>query len=191
VAYPSREILEEVGRITIAGSRLDLRMGMLWWHLDRSEPEDARRKALGRAQAKGIVTEANKRLTGELLTAVLEAVKDSKAVRTQRNDVVHQDRVLRLMEVATTAEELTAMVWAEADQVAAHGDDPDRAAVDSSGWRKVPRDSVAVVPGPDIDELRAIERALSAVTERFLTLTHRVANAREGYLPGWVAASGR
>jgi hypothetical protein len=33
--YPAQDVLQEVGRVTIAGSRLDVQMATLWHHLDR------------------------------------------------------------------------------------------------------------------------------------------------------------
>ena len=37
--YPSAAVLAEVGRVTIAGFRLDLWMGFLWAHQDRDAEE--------------------------------------------------------------------------------------------------------------------------------------------------------
>jgi hypothetical protein len=45
--YPSVAVLAEVGRVTIAGSRLDLWMGFLWAHLDRDAEESKVRRELG------------------------------------------------------------------------------------------------------------------------------------------------
>lgn len=42
--YPGPDLLQEIGRVTIAESRLDVQMGMLWHHLDQSvKLEDSRR----------------------------------------------------------------------------------------------------------------------------------------------------
>ena len=38
--YPAQELLQEVGRVTIAGARLEVQMGALWWQLDRGSVDE-------------------------------------------------------------------------------------------------------------------------------------------------------
>jgi len=45
--YPSEEFLQEVGRVTIAGSRLEIAMGQLWWQLDKDNVSEERTRKLG------------------------------------------------------------------------------------------------------------------------------------------------
>ncbi|MDQ6947404.1 MAG: hypothetical protein M3256_14325 [Actinomycetota bacterium] len=41
--YPGTAVLAEVGRVAIAGARLDLQAGLLWHHLDRDVPFETSR----------------------------------------------------------------------------------------------------------------------------------------------------
>jgi hypothetical protein len=61
---------------------------------------------------------------------------------------VHQDWVLRSVEVSRSVEEWNKLAQSELEQIAAYGEDADRAAINAPGWRKNPHDSLAVVPGP-------------------------------------------
>src|SRR4051794_1393328 len=93
--YPGPDILQEVGRITIAGSRLDIRMGFLWHHLDRTVPEERARKALGSVQCREVKRLAQERLTGPMQEQVLAAVEAAEAARLRRNEIIHQGWLLR------------------------------------------------------------------------------------------------
>ena len=64
--YPGSEVLLEVGRVTIAGSRLDVQMGLLWHHLDRSVDPEVTRKAPGAKQCEQVRRLAQTRLAGDL-----------------------------------------------------------------------------------------------------------------------------
>lgn len=92
--YPGPEVLQEVGRVAIAGSRLDVQMGLLWHYLDRSvKPEDSRR-ASGAEQCKRVRSLATKRVTGDMREEVLGVVMASEAARIRRSEIVHQDWLL-------------------------------------------------------------------------------------------------
>ena len=94
--YPAEELLQEVGRVTIAGSRLDVQMSFLWWHLDPKQVDQVRaRRASGSAQSKAVRQLTVARLTGALREAVLVALEEADRTRELRNEVVHQDWVLR------------------------------------------------------------------------------------------------
>ena len=63
--YPGADLLQEVGRVTIAGSRLDVQIGLLWHHLDRSVDLEVSRKAQGAKQCERVRRLADERLTGD------------------------------------------------------------------------------------------------------------------------------
>ena len=73
--YPSVAVLAEVGRVTIASSRLDLWMGLLWAHLDRDADESKVRRESGAAQQENVCKLAQARLYGDLQAGVLGAVR--------------------------------------------------------------------------------------------------------------------
>ncbi len=87
--YPVPDVLQEVGRVTIAGSRLDVQMGMLWHHLDRRVKLEDSRRAPGAEQCKRIRRLAAERLTGDLFEEVVAAVAAAEAARVRRNEIVH------------------------------------------------------------------------------------------------------
>lgn len=93
--YPGPEVLLEVGRVTIAGSRLDVQMGLLWHHLDRSVDPEVTRKAPGAKQCEQVRRLAQTRLAGDLRADVLAALEAAEASRARRNEIVHQDWLLR------------------------------------------------------------------------------------------------
>jgi hypothetical protein len=93
--YPGPEVLQEVGRVTIAGSRLDIQIGMLWHHLDRTIDINDARRAYGAEQCRRVRNLARSRLTGEMQDQVLAAVDMADAARKKRNEIVHQDWLLR------------------------------------------------------------------------------------------------
>jgi hypothetical protein len=51
--YPAQELLQEVGRVTIAGPRLEVQMGALWWQLDKDSVDEitARKDSASRQAA--------------------------------------------------------------------------------------------------------------------------------------------
>jgi hypothetical protein len=84
VVYPSLEVLAEVGRVTVAGSRLDLWMGFLWSHLDRDADESKVRKESGAVQQENVRKLAMSRLHENLQTAVITAIEVADAARKRR-----------------------------------------------------------------------------------------------------------
>lgn len=86
--YPGAAVLAEVGRVTIAGARLDLQMGFLWHHLDRSVDADAARAKPASRQSEMVLRLADSQLEGEMRKAVLAAVGDAEAARKARNYIV-------------------------------------------------------------------------------------------------------
>lgn len=105
--YPGPDLLQEVGRVTIAGSRLDVQMGLLWHHLDRRVDFEVSRKAQGGKQCERVRRLANQRLTGEIRDEVLAAVNAAESARIRRNEIVHQDWVLRGRDAMRPVSELT------------------------------------------------------------------------------------
>ena len=93
--YPGPDVLEEVGRVTIAGSRLDIQMGMLWHHLDRSTDLDHARRSPGALQSRSVRRLAKSRLVGDMRREALAAVDAADLARARRNEIVHQDWLLR------------------------------------------------------------------------------------------------
>lgn len=95
--YPGSYLLEEVGRVTIAGSRLDLQLGQLWHHLDRTVSFETARSKPGAQQIEKIRRLVHERLVGDLAVEAEAALDAAGEARAHRNDVVHQDWVLGAM----------------------------------------------------------------------------------------------
>lgn len=83
--YPAEDVLREVGRDTIAGSRLDVQMGMLWHHLERMVPLEKSRRTPGWKQCERVRCLAAERLTGDMLEQVVAAVAAAEAARARRD----------------------------------------------------------------------------------------------------------
>jgi hypothetical protein len=182
--YPGPEVLQEVGRITIAGSRLDIQMGHLWHHLDRSVPFEETRWKPGTVQTDKVRRLAQTCLTGGLQAAVLAAVEDAEEARDRRNDVVHQDWLLRSPDATRPVSEWLALPEGSR---AAYLEEWERESKESQDWRRVPRRGINVEDAPSLAELVAVERLLSAATTRVLNLVYTVASSREtGQPPGYV-----
>lgn len=178
--YPPTEILEEVGRVTIAGARLDLEMGMLWAIFDpEADAVKARkaRKAPGAEQARSVRKLADQWLAGDLLTAVLEMTDRADKVRNQRNEIVHQDWILRGRDATRPVSDLPADFLAGGEEVRAYINEWRREAKESPEWRRIPRDSLELADAQGLDELRSIEQALADVTETVSGLRFTVASA--------------
>ncbi len=182
--YPGPKVLQEVGRVTIAGSRLDVQMGLLWHHLDRDEPFEETRWKSGAKQCEQVRKLAAERLTGPMREQVLAAVDQAEAARRRRNEIVHQDWLLRGRDAVRPVGEILE-VWAEDRE--AYLTAWERESKDSPGWLRVPSRSIEVEPAQPLDDLIAVERALAVVTETVSALTFRVASSREtGSPPGYV-----
>jgi hypothetical protein len=186
--YPGPEILQEVGRVTIAGSRLDIAMGHLWHHLDRSMPFEVTRWKPGALQADKVRALAGQRLSGELQHRVLAAVDQAEEARDRRNDIVHQDWLLRGRDATRPVSE-----WLQLphEDRAAYLTQWQRESKDSEDWRQVPRRGIDVQPAPSLDDLVAVERALTHATDQITELTYAVASSREAGTPPGYVHSGR
>lgn len=182
--YPGTEILMEVGRVTIAGSRLDIQMGMLWHHLDREVDLDHARQAPGALQCRKVRSLARQRLVGKLRDQVLRVVAAAEAAREKRNEIVHSDWVLRGPDAMRPVAELARVDPVDAPRYLEEWERESKASPD---WQQVPRDSTNVVAAQAVEELRTVERGLANVTTAVSILTFRVASSREtGSPPGYV-----
>ena len=182
--YPGADVLEEVGRVTIAGSRLDVQMGVLWHHLDRSLDLERCRSAPGAKQCEQVRHLARERLTGDMLTEALATVDAAEVARTRRNEIVHQDWVLRGADAMRPVSELTGIA---PEDLATYLERWERESKTSNDWQQVPSRSIDVVPPQTLDELRMVERELASATDLVCVLTFRIASSREtGRPPGYV-----
>jgi hypothetical protein len=173
--YPGSELLAEIGRVTIAGSRLDLQMGFLWHHLDPTVDVVYARRSPGRKQEEEVRRLTNEKLGGEMHDHVITAVDAAKDARSRRNEIVHQDWVLRIPLGKPLEEHLP------------DRDELSRTFKDSPYWQRVPHDSIEVVSPPSLRDLQSIERALAAAAKAIQWLTFVVASSRdvgkpEGYI---------
>jgi hypothetical protein len=182
--YPGPEVLQELGRITIAGSRLDLAMAGLWHHLDRNVPYEQTRKRGGSEQDRWIRLLASVRLEDPLRRPVLDALSTAAKARERRNEIVHQDWVLYGPEgLRVTSDQSEVPPEEQAAQWAAW----QRQARDSERWQRVPARKVTVEDAPSLDELISVERALTRATDAIVSLTFHVASSRVvGEPPGYV-----
>lgn len=170
--------------MTIAGSRLDVQMGMLWHHLDRSVKLEDSRRSPGREQCKQVRLLAAERLSGDLLDHVVAAVVAAEAARARRNEIIHQDWLLRGGDATRPVSDLARI---PPEDLPAYLQEWERESKTSQAWQRVPARSVDVVPAQSLDELREVERELAAVTRLVSELTFRVASSREtGSPPGYV-----
>jgi hypothetical protein len=180
--YPGSEVLLEVGRVTIAGSRLDVQMGLLWHHLDRSVDPEVTRKAPGAKQCEQVRRLAQTRLAGDLQVDVLAALEVAEASRARRNEIVHQDWLLRGRDAMRPVAELG---LTDAEDLPAYLEEWERESETSQDWQRVPGRSRDVLPAQTFEELRRVEREIAAATVLVSELTFRVASSREtGSPPG-------
>jgi hypothetical protein len=182
--YPGPDLLQEVGRVTIAGARLDIQMGFLWHHLDLTKPEDEARAARGFDQCRAVRRLARERLIDEMQQQVLAAVDAAEDARKRRNAIVHQDWLLRGPDAARPVAELLAVAAEDRD---AYVEAWERESKSSEDWLRVAHNTTAVEPAQALDDLRQVERALAAATGTVWMLTFRVASSRgSGSPPGYV-----
>ena len=187
--YPAEELLQEVGRVTIAGSRLEIQMGLLWWHLDKDHVSAETTRKLGiDKQAKAIRTLADTNLWGDLQSAVLEAVEAAKNAADHRNNIVHQDWVLRGRDAMRSVADVPD--FTSYRELSRYVDQWEREARDSPDWLRQPSKSLDLVRAQTLPELVKVERALAAATDRVTWLVFAVASARNAGRPaGWGAAA--
>lgn len=182
--YPAPDVLQEVGRVTIAGSRLDIQMGILWHHLDRALDIDRARRASGAVQCQNVRALGKTKLVGELRDQVLAAVDAADAARLRRNEIVHQDWLLRGRDAMRPVAELKDVI---PQDMAEYVEDWERESRASQDWLRVPSKSTDVMAAQSVEELREVERELARVTTIVSGLTFAVASSREtGNPPGYV-----
>jgi len=182
--YPGPEVLLEVGRVTIAGSRLDVQMGLLWHHLDRSVDPEVPRKAPGAKQREQVRRLAQTRLAGDLQADVLAALEAAEASRARRNEIVHQDWLLCGRDAMRPVAELGLI---DAEDLPAYLEEWERESKTSQTWQRVPARSRDVLPAQTFEELRRVERKIATATVLVSELTFRVASSREtGSPPGYL-----
>lgn len=186
--YPAEELLQEVGRVTIAGSRLDVQMSFLWWHLDPKHVDQVRaRRASGGAQSKAVRQLTDTRLAGALREAVLEALEEADGARELRNEVVHQDWVLRGPDSMRTAAEVSSVA---SEDLSSYLDEWEREAVASEDWLRLPARAMDLITTQPLEDLRLVERRLAAVTARVQALVFAVASARDTGMPAGYVHTG-
>jgi hypothetical protein len=152
--YPGPDVLMEVGRIAIAGARLDVQMGELWHHLDRSVSFEEARSEFGSAQRRKVTRLAEERLFGELHEQVIAAVQEAWEASRQRNEVIHQGWLLRGPDAMRSWADWFAVL---PEDRAAYLEEWDRESKDSPNWQRVPMKTIDVFPAQPPSELRDIE----------------------------------
>ena len=184
--YPSRDVLEELGRLTIAGARLDFGCASLLHHIDPAElPFEMIRSWGGKRLTDEIRKRAGQRLEGELLADVRRAAGSADEVRDLRNDAVHQGWVLRGSDSVRPVAEIEGLA-----------DDPEaleeylsewaREAKQSPDWLRVPARSVGLEAASTVEHLVEVELRIGGVLARIVHLSFVVASSREtGSPPGY------
>ncbi|NAZ77618.1 hypothetical protein GTQ99_19700, partial [Kineococcus sp. T13] len=85
---PSDDVLLEVGRLTLAGSRVDHALSQVWSTLDRTATGRKVRGGKGmRARVRRLACE---RLTGYLLDELLQAVDTAEDLARSRHALLHE-----------------------------------------------------------------------------------------------------
>jgi hypothetical protein len=115
---------------------------------------------------------------------VLAAVDMADAARKKRNEIVHQDWLLRGPDAMRPVADLARVDPADLPR---YLEAWERESKTSQDWQRVPSRSTDVVPAQTIEELGGLERQLAEVTTVVSGLTFRVASSREtGIPPGYV-----
>jgi hypothetical protein len=181
--YPGAKVLEEIGRIAIAASRLDAAMGRLWAHLDRSLNESDCQRKPASAQVKGVRIAAEAQLLGNLKREVLDAVDAARTVSERRNALMHQEWLIRGNHVMRPVSELASV---PAEILEDYFEDWAREARDADRWQVADGRSQAIETAQTLAELTAIEKDLRGAADRVTGLTFVVASSREtGSPPGY------
>ena len=187
--YPAPQVLQELGRVTIAGARLDLQTAFLLHHLEPAAVglEDVRAKP-----GSWLSSEARKRaerlLEGELLSAALEVLESADEARRLRNEAVHQEWVLRGADGMRSVSDLPAV--ASEDEMRTYVDEWEREAKPSPSWLRVPARSLALEEAQTLEQLVEVERRIGAALARVVELTFLIASARDaGSPPGYRGAA--
>jgi hypothetical protein len=179
--YPGDALLVEVGRVAIAGARLEIWMGFLWWHLHPAIDELRARKSSFRAQREAVLALAEERLhEGPLRDSVLAVVAAAKQALDRRHEVIHQDWVLNTQEHIRAEGDLLRFFGPDlADNV----DHVERYAHDSENWSRIPTRGLKAEDALTRAELVEIERQLSRATQNLIYVVRDVASARQADHP--------
>lgn len=109
--YPTGEVLEELGRVTIAGARLDLQLAFLLHHIDPAvELLGKVRPLSGSELTRRVRMRAELHLDEPLHGIVLTLADDADAVRRERNELVHGEWLLCGSDATRPAAEVIAAV---------------------------------------------------------------------------------
>src|SRR5215217_3322000 len=113
-------------------------MGMLWHHLDRTVDLEAARREPAKRQRKQVRRLADERLIGQMQRDVLNAVEAAGWASEKRNEIVHQDWVLRGLDAMRPVSE-----WANIPQEdwGSYKEEWERESKPSSNWQRVPSQS--------------------------------------------------
>ncbi|WP_432519224.1 hypothetical protein [Kineococcus sp. SYSU DK006] len=171
---PSDDVLLEVGRLTLATSRVDQGLSQLWSTLDRTAA--GRRIRGGKGMRARIRRLAAERLTGYLLDELLQAVDTAEDLARSQHALLHQPWAL----TGTTGD----------------GEDgePDGESRGEHRWRRAPDDlsrwrPATSPPGAAGDVLPALQRLhaqTAELAEHLSDLACGVARARDlGDPPDW------
>jgi hypothetical protein len=110
--------------------------------------------------------------------------QDAEEARDRRNGVVHQDWLLRTREATRPWNEIEKI---EPEEWPAYLEAWERESKESEDWQQVPRRGIHVEDAPSLAELVAVERLLSAATDRVVALVFAIASSREtGKPPGYI-----
>ena len=111
-----------------------------------------------------------------MLSRVVAAVVAAEDARARRNEIVHQDWLLRGRDAVRPVSELARI---SPEDLATYLEEWERESRTSQDWHRVPPRSIDVIPAQTLDELRQVERALAAATDLVSAPTFRVASSRE------------
>ncbi|MBT0773160.1 hypothetical protein KIH74_29725 [Kineosporia sp. J2-2] len=181
--YPGSKVLEEIGRIAVAASRLDAAMGRLWSHLDRSLDPSNCQRASASVQAKEVRKAAEVRLVGTMRDEVLGAADKARSASGRRNALMHQEWLIRGDHVMRPVSDLRRI---PAEEMESYLEDWAREARDAERWQIADGRSQAIGTAQTLGELTAVEKDLRDATDHITRLTFAVASSREtGSPPGY------
>lgn len=164
-------------------------MGALWWQLDKASVDEiTARKTSISSQVGNVRRLAGVRLRGDLQARVQDAAAAAESASDLRNNVVHQDWVLRGPDAMRPVAELAGLN--KPDDLDVYLEEWEREARASPDWLRVPARSLDLIPGQTFEELKAVERRLTAAADRVAALVFAVASSRDtGHPTGWVAGT--
>jgi len=194
VPYPPKGILAEVGRVAIAGARLDYQLFQIWRHLDPDLHDAGKKTAAHRERVVAarsrpnqyqevIKRRAREHLVEHWAAYVIGEVEAQDKLRVQRDSLIHQDWVFRGVYAPYTAD----FLGLDEEEQAALVEEHERATISAAGWLTLGKDEPDFLSeAQEIEQLIDTERSLRAMTDRLNACVHRVANLREQVWPGWI-----